>query len=46
VTGGTADRRLTAHNHTRTPKQLLDFIEAKGKEVTEAIAALRTMSIK
>ena len=28
---------------TRTPEQLLDLIEAKGREVTEAIAALRQM---
>lgn len=26
---------------TRTPEELLDFIEAKGKEVAEALAALR-----
>jgi type I restriction enzyme M protein len=29
---------------TRTPDQLLDFIEAKGREVTEALAALRGIS--
>jgi type I restriction enzyme M protein len=28
---------------TRTPAELLDLIEAKGKEVTEALAALRAM---
>jgi type I restriction enzyme M protein len=26
---------------TRTPEELLDFIEAKGREVTEALVALR-----
>ncbi len=26
---------------TRTPEEILDFIEAKGREVAEAIAALR-----
>ena len=26
---------------TRTPEELLDLIEAKGREVTEALAALR-----
>lgn len=31
---------------TRTPEQLLDFIEAKGTEVADAIAALRSMSAK
>lgn len=29
---------------TRSPEELLDFIEAKGKEVAEAIAALRSMN--
>jgi type I restriction enzyme M protein len=29
---------------TRTPEELLDIIEAKGKEVTEAVAALRAHS--
>jgi len=28
---------------TRTPAELLDLIEAKGREVAEAVAALRTM---
>jgi type I restriction enzyme M protein len=28
---------------TRTPEELLDLIEAKGREVTDAIAALRKM---
>ena len=28
---------------TRTPEELLDIIEAKGKEVTSAIAILRKM---
>lgn len=27
----------------RTPEELLDLIEAKGREVTEAVAALRTL---
>ncbi|MBN2124969.1 MAG: hypothetical protein JW821_11790 [Deltaproteobacteria bacterium] len=27
---------------TRTPEELLDIIEAKGKEIAEALAALRT----
>ena len=27
---------------TRTPEELLDLIEAKGKEVAEALAALRS----
>lgn len=26
----------------RTPSELLDFIEAKGREVSEALAALRS----
>lgn len=30
---------------TRTPEELLDFIEAKGKEVAEAVAALRAMRV-
>ena len=29
---------------TRTPEELLEFIEVKGKEVAEAIAALRSSS--
>ena len=33
-----------SNEDTRTPEQLLDFIEEKGKEVAEAIAALRSMS--
>jgi type I restriction enzyme M protein len=28
---------------TRTPEELLDLIEAKGREVAEAIAALRAI---
>jgi hypothetical protein len=31
------------HEDTRTPEELLDLIEAKGREVTQAIAALRKM---
>ena len=31
---------------TRTPDQLLDIIEAKGREVTEALAVLRTGSAR
>src|SRR5438093_254951 len=31
---------------TRTPEDLLDLIEAKGREVVEALAALRTTNIK
>jgi type I restriction enzyme M protein len=31
---------------TRTPEELLDIIEAKGKEVAEALAALREMTAK
>ena len=31
----------TSTEDTRTPEELLDIIEAKGREVTEAIAALR-----
>ena len=31
---------------TRTPEELLDFIEAKGKEVAEAVNTLRAMSAK
>lgn len=27
----------------RTPEELLDLIEAKGREVAEAVAALRTL---
>jgi type I restriction enzyme M protein len=30
----------------RTPEELLDFIEAKGKEVAEALAALRALTGK
>ena len=29
---------------TRTPAQLLDLIEVKGKEVNEALAALRALT--
>jgi type I restriction enzyme M protein len=35
-----------SNEDTGTPEQLLDFIEEKGKEVGEAIAALRGMSTK
>ena len=28
----------------RTPEEILDFIEAKGREVAEALAALRGLS--
>ena len=28
----------------RTPEELLDIIEAKGREVAEAVAALRALS--
>jgi type I restriction enzyme M protein len=31
---------------TRTPEELLDIIEAKGREVAEALAALRAMTGK
>lgn len=30
------------HEDTRTPEELLDLIEAKGREVAEAVATLRT----
>ena len=30
---------------TRTPAELLDFIEAKGREVAEAVAALRSTTL-
>jgi len=30
-----------SNEDTRTPEELLDLIEAKGKEVAEALAALR-----
>ena len=33
-----------SNEDTRTPEELLDFIEAKGREVAEAIAALRGMT--
>ncbi len=34
------------HEDTRTPEELIDLIEAKGREVAEALAALRsTMSV-
>jgi type I restriction enzyme M protein len=29
---------------TRTPEELLDIIEAKGREVAEALAALRALT--
>ena len=29
---------------TRTPEELLDLIEAKGREITEALAVLRSRS--
>ena len=32
-----------SHEDRRTPEELLDLIEAKGREVTEAVAALRTL---
>ncbi len=32
-----------ADEDTRTPEELLDLIEAKGREVAEALAALRQM---
>ncbi len=32
--------------HTRTPEELLDIIEAKGREVAEALAALRASTGK
>ena len=31
---------------TRTPEELLDIIEAKGREVAEALAALRALTAK
>lgn len=31
---------------TRTPEELLDIIEAKGREVSEALAALRALTGK
>jgi len=31
---------------TRTPEELLDVIEAKGREVAEALAALRALTGK
>jgi len=34
-----------SNEDTRTPKELIAIIEAKGKEVAEAIAALKRMSI-
>jgi type I restriction enzyme M protein len=30
---------------TRTPDELIDFIEAKGREVAEALATLRGFSV-
>lgn len=30
---------------TRTPAELLDFIELKGREVADALATLRSLSI-
>jgi type I restriction enzyme M protein len=33
-----------SNQDTRTTDELLDIIEAKGKEVAEAVAALRTHS--
>ncbi len=35
-----------SNEDTRTPEELLDFIEEKGKDVAEAVAALRSMSAK
>jgi hypothetical protein len=34
-------RRSTSVLDTRTPEELLDLIEAKGREIAEAIALLR-----
>jgi type I restriction enzyme M protein len=34
------------HEDTRTPEELLDIIEAKGREVAEALAALRGLTGK
>ena len=34
---------VRSHEDRRTPEELLDLIEAKGREVTEAVAALRTL---
>jgi type I restriction enzyme M protein len=31
---------------TRTPEELLDIIKAKGREVADALAALRTLTGK
>jgi len=36
-----ADNKRNAD--TRTPEELLDLIEAKGREVAEALAALRSI---
>jgi type I restriction enzyme M protein len=33
-----------AEEYKRTPEQLLDFIEAKGREIVEALAVLRGSS--
>jgi type I restriction enzyme M protein len=35
-----------SNEDTRTPEELLDFIEAKGKEVTDALASLRSLTQK
>ena len=35
-----------AEGDTRTPAELLDIIEQKGREVAEAVAALRAMVLR
>ena len=35
-----------SNEDTRTPEELLDIIEAKGKEVAEAVAALRSQTAR
>lgn len=35
--------RARVDEDQRTPEELLDLIEAKGREVTDAVAALRTL---
>ncbi|HRZ35499.1 MAG TPA: hypothetical protein P5534_03965 [Candidatus Paceibacterota bacterium] len=47
----TGNRRLANPNRstnddTRTPAQLLDFIEAKGRDADEAIARLRCLIVE
>lgn len=34
----------TSDEDTRTPEELVNLIEAKGREVTQALAELRTVS--